>query len=128
MKLYAYLFLLILFCRCSPTAEELYGTWNVKSNYYRATYRIYKEHDSVKGKVLYYNDDTSIYREGDTKEYYVFKNLKPDGKGYADALSGATVTDNSKTIYIEPKHPDTLSVTHYIMHKPLTEIWVRIEP
>ena len=128
MKSYLYVLFLIVLCGCSHTTEELYGTWKVQSKYYRATYEIYMEHDSVKAKVLYYNDDTSIYRDGDTKEYYLFKNLKPDGKGYADAISGATITNNNKTIYIEPKHRDTLTVTHYIMHKPLNEIWVRNEP
>ena len=117
--------MLFLLC-CNDNEQLLYGKWQVISNYYKATYEIIKENDSIKAEVLYYNDGTTIIREKDAKTYYVFKDLKASEDLFVDAMSGATKTDDSKkNIAIKIKHNDTLEVTQYIANKPLKEIWVR---
>ncbi|SIQ73677.1 hypothetical protein SAMN05421797_10318 [Maribacter ulvicola] len=119
--------LLTIMFSCSKNTTELVGTWQVKSKYYKATYAIMEENDSIKAKVLYYNDGTTIIRKKDKKEYYVFENLKPSKNQYMDAVSGATTTNENKpNIALQPIHKDTLKVTTYIRNKPLNEIWIRI--
>ncbi|WP_299552368.1 hypothetical protein [Seonamhaeicola sp.] len=126
MKRIAYIIILFSMSSCSNGIKNLYGTWNVKSNHYKATYLILNENDSVKAKVLYYNDGTSIYKESEHKSYYVFENLKPKGALYVDAISGATIKDTNKNSSIRIIHKDTIEVTTYIMHRPLKETWKRI--
>ncbi len=124
MKNTCYIGIFALLLSCSDSMKPLYGKWDVQSDYYKATYLIFEEHDSVKGKVLYYNDNTSIYREGEEQDFYVFKDLKKEDGHYVDAISGATNTAE-KAISIQQKHQDTLEVITYIMRKPLLETWVR---
>ena len=82
--------ILIIAFSCAKKENPLLGKWKVDSKFYKATYHILESNDSVQGKVLYYNDDTTIIREVDGKDYYVFKNLKEKENVYVDAISGAT--------------------------------------
>ncbi|WP_292945370.1 hypothetical protein [Olleya sp. UBA1516] len=119
--------LLIITFSCSKSAPELLGVWQVKSNYYKATYSIINENDSIKAKVLYYNDGTTILRKEDKNTFYVFENLKPSNNGYVDAVSGATKTNEIKpNIELQSLHKDTLEVITYLRNKPLKEVWIRI--
>ncbi|WP_339756607.1 hypothetical protein [uncultured Winogradskyella sp.] len=127
MKMKLSLLLLIMSLSCTQKADVLLGTWRVQSPFYKATCKILEENDSIKGLVLYYNDDTTVYsyKEGEAKNYF-FNNLKEKGGQYIDAISGATKTKSSNekaTLNLLSK--DTLEITTYIMHKPLKEIWVR---
>ncbi|WP_353778129.1 hypothetical protein [Winogradskyella sp. 3972H.M.0a.05] len=121
------LFLLpVLMFACANNEHDLYGKWDVLSKHYSATYKILKENDFIKAKVLYYNDGTTFIKAEDSKPYYVFKNLKASDGLFVDAISGATKADTSNVeISIHIKHKDTLEVTKYIMKKPLEELWIR---
>lgn len=114
-----------LFIFCSEKEHDIIGFWNVESNYYRATYKIENKNNKLIGKVIYYNDDTTILKETHTdKDIFLFNlKLKKDNI-YVDAVSGATSSKNQNTI-IKVNHKDTLEVTSYIMKKPLKEIWIR---
>ncbi|WP_299122029.1 hypothetical protein [uncultured Tenacibaculum sp.] len=121
-----YLFgLLIFLIGCSTRIDErILGIWNVQSSFYKATYKIEKQANKLVGKVIYYNDDTTIIRETGTDKDIFLNNLTYKDDTFVDAISGATQT-NSDNLKIKIKHKDTLEVTSYIMHKPLIEIWVR---
>lgn len=121
-----YLFgLLIFLIGCSTQIDErILGIWNVQSSFYKATYKIEKQANKLVGKVIYYNDDTTIIRETGTDKDIFLNNLTYKDDTFVDAISGATQT-NSDNLKIKIKHKDTLEVTSYIMHKPLIEIWVR---
>lgn len=127
MKKHFFSILLIITFSCSKNSTDLLGTWRVQSNYYKAIYTILEENDSIKSKVLYYNDGTTIIRQQDNNDYYVFENLKPTNNIYVDAVSGATKSNELKSnIEILIANKDTLKVTKYIRNKPLKEVWVRI--
>ncbi|KAB1155276.1 MULTISPECIES: DUF2147 domain-containing protein [Tenacibaculum] len=121
-----YLFgLLIFLIGCSTQIDErILGIWDVQSSFYKATYKIEKQANKLVGKVIYYNDDTTIIRETGTDKDIFLNNLTYKDDTFVDAISGATQT-NSDNLKIKIKHKDTLEVTSYIMHKPLIEIWVR---
>ncbi|WP_460219267.1 hypothetical protein [Psychroserpens sp. MEBiC05023] len=128
MKNRVLLFILLVAFSCAEKENPLLGKWEVDSKYYRAIYNIIKSNDSVKGKVLYYNDDTTIIRESDGKDYYIFMDLKEDEGIYVDAISGATKSNDIKpNIELNLIHLDTLDVTTYIRNKPLKEIWIRVK-
>lgn len=117
--------LLILLLGCSSKIDErVIGVWQVQSKFYQATYRIEKEGKKLIGKVIYYNDDTTILKKTDTDKDIFLSNLKYKDDIYINAISGATQT-NSESLTIKIKHKDTLEVTSYIRHKPLVEIWTR---
>ncbi|PZW42611.1 hypothetical protein LX95_00927 [Mesonia algae] len=127
MKKQICVLLLISIYSCSKNGAELLGTWQVKNNYYKATYKIMEEHDSIKAKVLYYHDGTTIIKPEDQKEYYAFENLKYTKNQYVDAISGATKTKElHPNIALKLIHKDTIHVTKYISKKPLKEVWIRI--
>ncbi len=114
-----------LFIFCAKKEHEIIGLWDVKSNYYRATYKIEFQNNRLVGKVIYYNDDTTVLKETKTdKDLFLFNLKQKSDNNYIDAVSGATKTNN-QTTSITIKHKDTLEVTSYIMKKPLTEIWIR---
>ncbi|WP_272149982.1 hypothetical protein [Tenacibaculum aiptasiae] len=121
-----YLFgLLIFLIGCSTQIDKrILGIWDVQSSFYKATYKIEKQANKLVGKVIYYNDDTTIIRETGTDKDIFLNNLTYKNNTFVDAISGATQT-NSNNLKIKIKHKDTLEVTSYIMHKPLIEIWVR---
>jgi|GEM_PF-1279879 len=120
--------LLLIAFSCSPKPDPILGKWRVESKYYRATYNIVEVNDSLQGKVIYYNDDTTIIREEDDGEYFAFKNLKKDDGMYMDAISGATKTKDIKpNITLKLRHPDTLDVTTYVRNNALKETWIRIK-
>lgn len=127
MKLYYYITFIAFFIGvtcCSSTDEHILGVWNVKSDFYTATYSIEKQGKKIIGKLLYYNDNTRILQETGTAKDIVFHNLKSKNGVFVDAISGAT--RKAKTgIEIKIKHQDTLEVTTYIHKKPLKEFWVR---
>lgn len=118
------MFSVLIFSCTTKIDDRIFGEWNVQSNFYRATYRIEKQSSKIVGKVLYYNDDTTVLHETGTDKDIFLKNLKFKENKFVDAVSGATKT-NKKAITIEVKHKDTLEVTSYVMHKPLVEIWTR---
>ena len=120
------IFICILLTSCLKKEHQIIGLWKVNSNFYKATYKIVEEQNKLIGKVIYYNDDTTVLHEtGTDKDIFLF-NLKPNKAGYVDAVSGATKTKNYYTS-IKTKHKDTLEVTTYIQNKPLTETWTRIK-
>ncbi len=108
---------------CSTQIDKrILGIWNVQSNFYKATYKIEKKGKKIIGKLLYYNDDTTVLHETNTDKDIFLHDLKYKNGVYVDAISGATTTKN---LTIKIKHQDTLEVTSYIIHKPLIEIWTR---
>lgn len=114
----------ILFMNCTQKKTNLIGYWNVKSNHYKATYKIEFQETKLVGKVIYYNDDTNVLHETGTKKDLFLFNLKKENNIYVDAVSGATNTETYATT-IKEKHKDTLEVTTFIMKKPLIETWIR---
>lgn len=110
---------------CSKITEaKILGVWQVKSPYYKATYEITHTKDKLVGKVIYYDDGTTILHETGTAKDIFLKNLHYKNGMYIDAVSGATNT-TEKTTKLIMKHRDTLQVRSYVHHKPLTEIWTR---
>ena len=117
--------LLLLLAACSTQIDKrIFGTWNVQSNFYRATYKIEKHGKKIIGKVLYYNDDTTVLNKTNTDKDIFLHDLKYKNNVYVDAISGATKT-TSENLTIKIKHKDTLEVTSYINKKPLIENWTR---
>ena len=119
--------LLLVMISCTDKNQELLGVWNVESSFYSATYNILEEDGDLKALALYYDDGTTHfkYQEGKTKKMYLFENLKFKNHNYVDAISGATKKANPEQLTLKVLDKDTLSVTTYIMHKPLTEKWIR---
>ena len=117
-------FILLLFACTAKIDNRIFGEWNVQSNYYRAIYKIEKQNGKIIGKVLYYNDDTTVLHETGTDKDIFLEDLKFKENKFIDAVSGATKT-NKEALTIEVKHKDTLKVTSYVMHKPSVEIWIR---
>ena len=117
--------LIVLLTACSTQIDKrVLGTWNVQSNFYKATYKIEKQGKKLIGKVLYYNDDTTVLHETKTDKDIFLHDLKYKNEVYVDAISGATNTVSEK-LTIKVKHKDTLEVTSYINKKPLIENWTR---
>lgn len=117
--------LIVLLTACSTQIDKrVLGTWNVQSNFYKATYKIEKQGKKLIGKVLYYNDDTTVLHETKTDKDIFLYDLKYKNEVYVDAISGATNTVSEK-LAIKVKHKDTLEVTSYINKKPLIENWTR---
>ncbi|MDT7832618.1 hypothetical protein RQM59_09515 [Flavobacteriaceae bacterium S356] len=121
-KLIFYLLLLALIS-CSNSPKELAGIWEVKSPFYKAIYSIEDQNDKMVGKILYYNDDTYIYRETGTKKDVFLHQLEKKGDLYIDAISGATISKKGITLKLIGK--DTLEVTSYIRNNPLKEFWIK---
>ena len=124
MKKLGILLIALAFSFCSKAPKEIMGFWVVQSSFYKATYKIEKENKKLVGKVIYYNDDTTVLHETGTEKDIFLTNLKYKNDVFVDAVSGATQT-NSENLTIKIKHKDTLEVTSYIRHKPLVEIWTR---
>ncbi|WP_047788947.1 hypothetical protein [Tenacibaculum mesophilum] len=124
MKLFL-LITIILFLGCSkPFDQRIIGIWKTNSKFYKATYKFEKVNKHIVGKLLYYNDGTTILHETGTDKDIFIKNLLYKDLLFIDALSGATQT-NTLNYQIEVKHQDTLKVTTYIRRKPLIETWTR---
>lgn len=124
MKKTLILYLLIIISCSSKIDESILGTWQVKSKYHQATYKIEKQGKKLVGKLLYYNDNIKVLEATNTDKDIFLKNLKNKNGIYVDAISGATITEK-KNIEIRIKNEDTLAVTRYIMHQPLKEFWTR---
>ncbi len=124
MKKTGILFFMLLFIFCTKSHKEILGTWKVNSLFYKATYKIEKQNKRLIGKVIYYNDGTTILNKTGTEKDIFLTNLKYKNNVYVDAMSGATQT-TSKNLIIKIKHKDTLEVTSYIGNKPLVEIWTK---
>jgi len=126
MKKASFLLTCTLFVFCSKKEPEIIGLWSVKSNYYKATYKISLQKNNLIGKVMYYNDGTTLLKETKTdKDIFLFNLKETKNHSYIDGVSGATETKN-QTTSIKIKHKDTLEVTTHILKKPLTETWIRI--
>lgn len=116
--------ILIFLVGCSTQIDNrILGTWKVQNSFYRATYKIEKAGEKLIGKVLYYNDDTTILKETGTDKDIFLNNLTYKNDAFVDAISGETITQKNISITIQSN--DTLAVTKYIHNKPLTEIWTR---
>ncbi len=127
MKKALFISIAIIVFSCTKKESSIIGIWKVDSKFYKATCEILEENGVMKGVVLYYNDNTTVYRheEGQEKSYF-FKNIKEKDGTYIDAISGATKTENSsKTATLQLISKDTIEITTYIMNKPLKEIWIR---
>lgn len=119
------IFLLLIAVACSSKIDErILGTWQVKSRYHQATYKIEKQGKKLVGKLLYYNDNIKVLEATNTDKDIFLKDLKNKNDVYVDAISGATIT-GKKNIEIRIKSNDTLAVTRYIMNQPLKEFWTR---
>ena len=118
---------ILILSSCSNKGQELLGVWNADSKFYSATYKVYKDGGKLKAMALYYDDGTTHYKyiKGKNNKMYLFENLKPKGNVYVDAVSGATKKATPEQLTIKVLDQDTLAVTSYIMHKPLTEKWFR---
>lgn len=115
----------VLFLSCTTKIDErILGKWQVQSSFYKAIYKIEKQNKKLVGKVLYYNDDTTVLHETKTDKDIFLKDLKFKNNQFIDAVSGATKTIQKSTS-IKVKHKDTLQVTSYVMKKPSIEIWTR---
>ncbi|CAL2104545.1 conserved protein of unknown function [Tenacibaculum sp. 190130A14a] len=115
----------ILFLGCSKSFDQrIIGIWKTNSKFYEATYKFEKVRKNIVGKLLYYNDGTTILRETGTDKDIFIKNLQYKDRLFIDAVSGATQTTSSN-YQIKVKHKDTLEVTTHIRNKPSIEIWTR---
>jgi len=119
------LLIVILCTSCQSDSDAILGTWHVKSNYYKATYKIAEENGAITGTVLYYNDGTSIITSSDSAPRYVFKNLIKKDNQFVDAVSGATITNENEKFSLQLIDSNTIETTSYLRNKPLKEIWKR---
>ena len=119
------LIITIILTACSTNIDQrVLGIWKTNSNYYKAVYKIEKSNQKITGKLLYYNDGTTVLHETGTDKDIFIKDLKYKNQCYVDAVSGATKT-TTQSYKIKVKHNDTLEVTTYIRNKPLIETWTR---
>lgn len=123
MKRYFLFFAFIIIACSTKIDQRIVGIWSVQSKFYKGTFKIEKTGKKLVGKVLYYNDDTTILKETGTEKDIFLHDLKMKDDVFIDAVSGATTHTENLTIKIKSK--DTLEVTTYIMKKPLVEIWTR---
>ena len=126
MKSAGYILLSLIFVCCAPKCEDIDGQWKVISPFYIATFKIAKVEGKLKCAVLTYNDGTTSFDNRDKSPYYLAQNLKCDGEIYVDGISGAT-TINEQGLKMQIINNSTMSVTTYIMNKPLTEKWMKYE-
>ncbi|MCH2032537.1 MAG: hypothetical protein MK202_03365 [Tenacibaculum sp.] len=110
---------------CSTSVDHrIFGTWKTNSKFYAATYKIEKNSEKIIGKLLYYNDGTTVLHETKSDKDIFIKDLQYENEAFVDATSGATQT-TSKKYQIKIKHTDTLEVTTYVRNKPSIETWTR---
>lgn len=115
----------IHFISCSKSFDNrILGEWKTNSKFYKATYKFEKISKNIVGKLLYYNDGTTVLQETGTKKDIFIENLDYKDNVFVDAVSGATQT-TSQNYQIKVKHQDTLEVTTYIRNRPLIETWTR---
>ncbi len=126
MKLLLSILMLCFLFSCSNEEDKLLGIWQSDSEFYRATYKIEKKGTDVKGLLLYYNDDTTVYKYEGDKEHYLFTGLKQQDQIFVDATAGATKSVSAKNpIELKLINYDTLAVTTYVMNRSLKEFWIR---
>ncbi len=119
--------LMVLFVwSCADRCEDISGTWKVLSPYYNASFQIQDINGELKCAVLTYDDGTSRFDNRGKSPYYLANELKCEDGIYIDGVSGATAL-NKNSLTINKLSTDTLSVTSFIMNKPLKEYWIKIK-
>ncbi|UTW61771.1 FMN-binding protein [bacterium SCSIO 12741] len=116
---------LLALTSCDSPDSNLFGKWRVESKYYKATYHIVEDEGKIEGRVLYYNDGTTLIQEEGKPSKFLFRDLKEQDGVYVDGISGATNTTN-KHWSLSLKHKDTIEAREHFGDQSSSEIWVRI--
>lgn len=125
---------ILLFCclwvlvACSNPNDPIMGDWIVQNPFYRGIYKIIPDGKGFSGKVLYYNDGTTVFDTSSNKQWYVFQHAVKKDSVYVDGISGAsskTSNGSTKTICLKLTSHDTLEVTSYHFKQPSKELWTR---
>lgn len=124
MKYFIGFVLIILFLACSTEIDQrILGVWQVKDTYYTAEYQIEYRNKKLVGRILYYNDNTTILKATETDEDIFLNNLKYKKGIFVDAVSGATKTN---TAQLKILNEDSLEATFYLNNNETTSaIWTK---
>jgi hypothetical protein len=117
------LILLIALSGCSKPQNEIVGVWQPKSKFYSATYQLELQNNQLVGKVIYYDDGTTTYKQTGTEKDIFLKNVTYKNDEFVDSFSGATTPNPDITL--KHIHKDTLKVSTKILNSVLTEFWIR---
>ena len=104
--------------------QKIVGVWEVKNDYYEATYEIEALKGKYVGKVHYYKDDSTEYKGKNTEDDYflnnvIYKNGKYiNGKMFLPDGSNYNVT-------FKLKNDNALEAKMTIEGQPYSEIWNR---
>ncbi|MDY8137991.1 hypothetical protein [Aquimarina sp. 2201CG5-10] len=104
--------------------DKIVGVWDVKTEYYQATYEIVSQDDTFFGKVHYYNDGSTEYKGKNKKEDYFLTDVElKDGK----YVNGKMYTPDGSyyEVIFTLKNNDTLETIMTVENKPYKEIWTR---
>ena len=101
--------------------------WQVTDPYYAVQYQLLEEEDTLRARVLYYNDGTQNYRASTGNARYLSRDLQWSDGCYVDGVSGATKSSGADArITIQQVHEDTLEVRYAANQSPAAERWVRV--
>jgi len=114
---------LLAFLGCSKPQKEIVGIWQPKSKFYSATYQLELQNNLLIGKVIYYDDGTTRYKQTGTVKDVFLKNITYENEEFVDSFSGATTSNSA--ISFKQIHKDTLKVSTKILNSVLIEFWIR---
>lgn len=120
----AFLTLIFFYIISCNKKSDIKGIWKVQSPHYNSTIEIADYDESLKAKVITYNDGTQKFNSSKNTEYFIYKNIIFKNNQFIDAVSGATKTNTNSTTFTL-LHPDTLEITNYLHHKKHTEKWIK---
>lgn len=108
---------------CYSKFADLEGTWKVNNRAYSATYQLNESRSGLNCRVLRYDDGTTQFTADEGIEKFLFRDLKQ-----IDGTTGATLlAKQAPNLKLELVHPDTLVFTLSVMHKPISEKWIRVK-
>jgi len=114
---------MLILTACGGASDDvLLGTWQAQDKYYTGLYQIIDQDGELFGKVLYYDDGTTLYEFDIAKPKYIFEGLAYYKGVFVDAEARTT---HKPSITLKVLHPDTLEVKLFVNYQPSTEIWVR---
>lgn len=103
--------------------NPIVGKWQLKTNFVNATFEISEKDSIFSGRVLSYNDGTTIQNEPQSD--YFFTGVASKGGKYTPGVIYPNTAMPGR-IQFELKG-DELNVTKFMMNRPETEIWTKLK-
>lgn len=121
---YLSVFILICFSSCAQNNDKIIGVWEVKNDYYQATYEIVAYEGKFFGKAHYYNDGKIEYKGDNKKEDYFLTDIEKKDNQYINGKMYSPDGSFYNVIFIL-KDDNTLEAKMTVDKQPYTEIWKR---